>query len=424
MTAIIERRLPLPLPNLPDELWEQILSHFSIIDKATTSDAETWANVTNIDDNSLHRVDLDFTRELIAHNIRTKIGLSNVSKLFRDVSRPFLFELIEIRSYDGLLAFGRSVRESSAFANHLSRYTLRLDIIINSSESSATTVERELVIEAIFRACPRLKFVTWFVDGLPEIASVLFHALPKICPNVEALFWKSTVSIRLSTLDLFTNLQIFHSDASDSESIDLDDATLPHMHTLSGTEALFVPFAGVACMPGLKTLIMTGPKQAAVSQPPYLMRFIGTHGTKISSAQLVDQPSALRFYAGWSPNITDLVVQLSPPSGADTFELSLLENISNASIHPDPAIARERPFRFVQFLRILPLHKPDPFLRLQDIRPLHKLFPQVELVARLSLLYKALRNFSVIWESTSWVKGPGPSLPNEVSPAYLFLLHV
>ena len=134
MTTIVERRRP--PPTLPDELWTQIFSHFGIIDKATTSDAQAWADVTNIDDNSLHRVDLDFTRGIIAGNIQTKVRLSSVSRLFRTFTRPSLFELIEIRSYGALLALSRNVKKSGAFADCLTRYTLRLDIMLVFAPSS------------------------------------------------------------------------------------------------------------------------------------------------------------------------------------------------------------------------------------------------------------------------------------------------
>ena len=84
ITAIVGRRQP--LPNLPNDVLAQVISHLSIIDKATKSDSETWANVTNINDSSLHRVDLNFTRELITTNVRAKVNLSSVSRLFRTIT--------------------------------------------------------------------------------------------------------------------------------------------------------------------------------------------------------------------------------------------------------------------------------------------------------------------------------------------------
>ena len=415
MTTTIERRRP--LPNLPYELWEQVFFNFSIVDEATRSDADTWANVTNVDDSSLHRVDLDFIRELVTQNVRTKISLSNVSTLFRAISRPILFELIEIRTYDGLLAFGRNVRESGAFADYVAQHTLRLDIIIQSPDSSIeTNGKKELDIEAIFRACPRLKFVTWFVDGLPDIASVLFHALPKICPNVEALFWKSDVALQLSTLDFFTSLRIFHFNSNNTQAVIHSDAILPHLHTLSGADALFGPFARAACMPGLTTLIITE-SDRITDQLPFYVPFCVIHRKKIRNAQFAVQSPLLRIFGRRCPNITNLVLQLGCVGEVDIFDWLQMKNIG---VYPDPAISSEQPSRFLQFFQILPLLKHNAVQELHGVRILHEeLFQQIRSAAKLTLQYKALQNCSVIWESTSWMKGPSNSRPSEVNPSHL-----
>ena len=197
MTTITGRGRP--PPSLPNELWARIISHFSIIDKATKSDVETWADITRTDKNGFDFV----TDALIWHDdiAKTKSNLGKVSKLFRLLSRSVRLEFIQIRTYGCLRALFRSAWESATFADDLTRYTLRLDCVFECPDTYyGGVVNPEIDMRVVLRACPRLKAFAWLVTGPGvEAMSDVFRFLPIMCPDVEILFWENKALVEPSS---------------------------------------------------------------------------------------------------------------------------------------------------------------------------------------------------------------------------------
>ena len=362
MTTIIERRRP--LPTLPNELWAQVISHFSIIDKATRSDVETWADITRTDKNTFGFV----TDALIWHDdiARTKSNLGKVSKLFRRLSRSVRLEFIQIRTYERFCALSRSIRESTTFANDLTRYTLRLDCVFEYPHAYYDDiVKAEVDIHSVLRACPRLKAFAWFVAGLSQPMSDVFLSLPIICPDVEILFWENKAVIDPSPLDQFTKLRVFHCSWNTALRVGSERLLLPHLHTFSGSRAFLRLIEDKSCVRNLRTFrVFTGLSFPEISPAP--PPFLQAHGGKIKSLWNLGQLPSGAPFDRLLPNITDLVVHVLEWRVLTTLPWPSLKHIG---------VDSKRHYKkehILDLLKGIGGAKGEDFPKLQDIRIMGK----------------------------------------------------